>query len=270
MIRTIAKLRFVLLVSILAMYFGRTDRVRAQPITVDWCSNVCGQEVSCNEPCLILPPELPAMEVTCGQYDGGPTNDHCDGDGCEEECSWWSLPSDSCWWEDEETDCGDYGEYGICGDGTCAAWLAEDCTSCEEDCGCPIDPEPECPNQQCEPGETWRTCPADCPEPPEEEDDCGNDSCETTENGDSCPEDCTFSGDACGGFQDCPTGWECVNDVCVWEDPEYKCCGGTGCANQNGQAACSFGQVCKAMFGYAGLVCAPIWPNGSLTPKLNR
>jgi hypothetical protein len=159
-----------------------------------------------------------------------------------------------CWWQDEETDCEGYGEFGYCEDGICIPEQGENCTTCEEDCGCPIDPV--CGANGCEVGETYRTCPLDCDEPLD--DTCPNEICEEDEDGDSCPDDCTFSGDWCGGFPECPNGWECLNDVCVWDtDPIFKCCGGIhdGCAN--GPSVCDANEVCKFDADVNKSICQP-------------
>jgi hypothetical protein len=244
-----------LVIAVFIVYVGhQREIVEAAPVVTDWCSSVCDEEVSCTEPCLVAPPELPAYEITCGEYDGGPANDWCNGDGCADECSWWSIGTDVCWWQDEETDCEGYGEFGYCEDGICIPEQGENCTTCEEDCGCPIDPV--CGANGCEVGETYRTCPLDCEEPPE--DTCGNDICEDDEDGDSCPDDCTFSGDWCGGFPECPDGWECLNDVCVWDtDPIFKCCGGIhdGCANT--PSVCDANEACRYDDDVSKYICKP-------------
>lgn len=261
-------LRVAAMIAVLIVYFGhQRGVVEASPVVTDWCSNVCDEEVSCTQPCLIAQPEWPAMEITCGEYDGGPTNDWCNGDGCVDECQWWSAGSDVCWWENQETTCGGYGLAGECGDDVCVGWQGETCTNCADDCG-PCPEEPECPNDLCEFGETWRTC-IDCPEPTGP-DDCGDDVCGENEDGSSCPEDCTFSGDWCGGFQECPDGWECLNEVCVWETaPVYWCCnagnwGGYACPNVHTpeNPFCAVGEECRALPGADpgdAPVCQPAW-----------
>jgi hypothetical protein len=172
----VRKLLVALAIVGLVIYGGHRDTIlEAAPVVTDWCANVCDDEVSCTEPCLFAPPELPAIEITCGEYDGGPSNDWCDGDGCADECSWWSEPSDVCWWQDQETDCETYGEFGECDDGICVGWQGETCTTCEEDCGvCPV--PPVCGDDECDYGETWRSCPQDCDEPTGPE-DCGDGVC---------------------------------------------------------------------------------------------
>lgn len=258
-------LRVAAIIAVFLVYFGhQREGVEAAPIVTDWCFNVCDAEANCTEPCLVVQGELPALEITCGEYDGGPSNDWCNGDGCEEQCSWWSSPSDVCWWQNEPSTCEDYGDFGECGDDVCVGWQGETCGNCEEDCGVCPEP-PECPNSLCEIGETWRSCPQDCPEPTGPE-DCGDGVCSENEDGTSCPDDCTFSGEWCGGFEECPDGWECVNEVCLWEtDPLYKCCedsedGSVDCLND--WTVCNVGEVCGDMpegDDSDPAVCIPVW-----------
>jgi len=219
------RLRYVLVLVGFLIYAGRNQQpIDAAPRLLDWCDVTCGEEASCGTHCLWAVGQDPVHEYTCGTYDGGPANDHCDGDGCATECSWWSAGGDVCWWNGEESTCEDYGLFGICTDGYCNPAMGENCSTCEEDCGCPPSPPPVCGNNNCEVGETFRTCPLDCYEP--EEDVCGDEICGSTEDGANCPEDCNFSGDYCGNFgAECPEGWDCVNDVCTWHVTHYVCCG---------------------------------------------
>ena len=216
---------------------------------------VFGDE-SCTTACITAPPQMPPMETTCGLFDGGPANDWCNGDGCANECAYWSSPSDVCWWEDEEADCETYGNYGECDDGICVLGLGETCSTCEDDCG-PCFVGPACPNSVCEQGETWWSCPQDCwvPDP----DVCGDEICGPTEEASDCPEDCTFSNDWCGDFEDCPEGWECINDWCVWQsNPLFKCCGGEpeGCAN--GDEVCNANEYCTRDSSVGNIaICKP-------------
>ena len=263
-----ANLRVAALIAMLIVYVGHQRAVleaaptMTAPIATEWCANICDEAVSCSEPCLVVVGQEPAMEVTCGQFDGGPTNDWCDGDGCAAECSWWSLGSDVCWWEDEESTCEDYGEFGECGDDVCVAWQGEDCDICPEDCGgtCPTI---SCGNSECELGESWRNCPQDCDPPPD--DDCGNGTCGPEEDGDNCPVDCASSGEYCGPspYMVCDTGWVCMNDQCVWNDPnKFQCCGGAACATP--PTGCPFGYQCVADAQFFDEpVCLKIWGGGS-------
>jgi hypothetical protein len=247
--------------AVLIVSFSQDRRaVQAAPLVTDWCSSVCGEETSCTEPCLIVQGQLPAIEITCGEYDGGPANDQCDGDDCATECQWWSGPDDVCWWQDEETTCQDYGGSGDCGDDICVSWQGESCDTCPEDCGgdCPII---VCDNAICEYGETWRNCPEDCVAPGE--DDCGDEVCGPTENEETCEEDCLFPGEYCGSapYLYCDTGWVCVQDQCIFNDPnKYQCCGGAAyqCAYNTNQ--CPFGYYCSDTEQFFDEpVCVKMW-----------
>lgn len=258
------RMRYLLVLAGMLLYIGRNQTpLAASSSFLDWCDQVCDDTTSCTTSCLWAVGQEPAHEYTCGTYDGGPSNDHCDGDGCASECSWWSHAEDVCWWNDEETTCEDYGVYGGCGDSYCDP-STENCTSCETDCGCPPSPPPVCGNYICEVGETFRTCLLDCPEP--EEDECGDDICGPTEDGESCPEDCNFSGDYCGNFgAECPEGWDCVEDVCTWHVTHYICCGssklGAKCAY--GPEVCAADEKCQLLPGgdplYDVSVCQKRW-----------
>lgn len=168
----------------------------------------------------------------------------------------------TCWNDLWETTCGDAGGFAAgyceseCGDGYCAS--GENWSTCSDDCGGPP-PSPTCGANGCEPGETNIGCPTDC-SPPSGGDYCGDGECSGSETGANCSEDCTFSGDSCeyppGPY--CVSGWECVENYCVWEtDPVYKCCS-AGCG---GPGMCAVGEACGTVPNYNGLVCKPAWPD---------
>jgi hypothetical protein len=259
------QMRYLLVLASILAYIGTHESaVAAAPPRLDWCFEACDGESSCTQPCLFAEGQNPAIEITCGEWDSGPEHDHCNGDGCADECSWWSVGTDVCWWEGQETDCEGYGEFGSCNDQICVPAQGETCSNCAQDCGaCPVNPT--CANNICEPGETFRTCPLDCD--PQAEDYCGNDVCGPEEDGESCPQDCTFSGDWCGGFEECPDGWDCVDEICVWPmEPVYWCCGkgtwyGFDCPYDS--SVCAVGQVCappkSGMGSGSAPVCQPPW-----------
>jgi len=259
----VRNMRVALVIAVFIVYFGhqREAVVEAAPIVSDWCYEVCDQNASCLEPCRVPQPELPALEITCGMYDGGPANDWCDGNGCADHCAqWWSGASDVCYWQNEQTTCEGYGVFPFCGDLTCAAVQGEDCSSCEEDCGCPLDPAPVCGSYGCEVGESWRTCPQDCGLPPGDN-DCGDGYCDEEEDGYSCSQDCHFSGDYCGEFgAECPDGWDCIEDVCTWHVTHYICCGDSPLGDQcdYGPEVCAADEVCKGLAGFSPYYDPPV------------
>src|SRR5262245_39595812 len=94
------RMRYFLVLAGMLLYIGhRQAPVAASASVLDWCDQVCGETASCSTACLWAVDQEPAHEYTCGTWDGGPGNDRCDGNGCETECSWWSLGEDVCWWE---------------------------------------------------------------------------------------------------------------------------------------------------------------------------
>lgn len=224
---------------------------------LDWCDVACGGEESCGTHCLWAVGQDPAHEYTCGTWDGGPTNDHCDGNGCETECSWYSTEAQVCWFENEESTCGDYGVAGRCGDNACISAQGESCENCEVDCSTCV-PAP-CGNYVCDPGESYLNCPSDCEEPSGGY--CGDDTCDPDEDGDSCPEDCMLLGaNWCNSTHPCPTGWDCEDHACVWgTNPLYVTCNpAVGAA-----ITCPVGQSCRYLSG-AGNVCLPTFTSGSM------
>jgi len=254
----VRNVRVALVIAVLIVYFGhqREVVVEAAPVVSDWCYEVCNETAGCLEPCRVPQPELPGLEINCGMYDGGPANDWCDGNDCDDRCAWWwSGGSDLCYWENEQTTCEDYGVFGYCGDNACVNEQGESCSTCPDDCSV-CEPGITCGNDLCEAGETWRTCPQDCETPVD--DLCGDGQCGEEEDGESCPVDCTFSGDWCGDWPVCPTGWECIDDLCVWEsDPIYTTC-------SPNVTSCPVGQSCQQNLSLNGLyVCTPLFPSGS-------
>jgi len=239
------------------VYFGQPGvTVMAAPATTDdWCDEVCNETASCTESCLYAVGDNPAEEYTCGTYGGGPSEGTCNGDGCADECSWWSVGPDVCWWENEETTCEGFGLYGFCGDNACSPAQGETCGNCPEDCS--ICTPPPCGDEICEAGETFRSCPADCAEPGG--DYCGNGQCGSGEDGESCPEDCTLLHDWCGTGHACATGWECLDNVCSWEsDPQYQCCGESADLCLQGPMDCPPGSTCRVVSsGNSFHVCKP-------------
>lgn len=147
--------------------------VQKQPLVgapVDYCSEACDAQESCNTACL----DDLSNQITCLQYDGGPANGRCDGLVCSEVCSLnedCDLPcyDGSPYFESDcsnynggecentcesvcnpyssssgtvctgsgggSTTCGSFGVYLRCGDGICAT--GEECVGCSADCECP-------------------------------------------------------------------------------------------------------------------------------------
>lgn len=253
------RMRYLLVLAGMLLYIGRNQTpLAATPLVLDWCDQVCNETANCGTSCLWAVGQEPAHEYTCGTYDGGPANDQCDGDGCATECSWWSLGEDVCWWSNEETTCGVYGVYGGCGDNVCVQYQDESCISCAEDCSVCPPPTITCGNFICELGETFRSCPTDCSEPTGGT--CGDGECDPDEDGDNCPEDCTLLFQWCDSEHPCATGWECIDNICVWDtDPQYQCCGGAAQQCLHGPQDCPPGTSCRAIAPPANndLVCKP-------------
>jgi hypothetical protein len=216
----------------------------------DDCDQICGPTAECDQTCYN---EL--FVTTCGEYDGGWTNDWCDGNTCEDICGPYTGGNFVCWWDGELSTCEDFGDAAECGDEICA-WVdgGETCLNCEDDCGCPPDPTPTCGQNGCEVGESWRTCPQDCDEP--ETDDCGDEVCGPTEDAESCEEDCNISQDLCGGQFECPEGWECIRDRCVADEEVLVCCD----QSCGGPLNCDWDEYCGQKSQFPTAVCLPRWP----------
>jgi hypothetical protein len=184
----------------------------------DDCETSCGPTVACDQGCWV---EL--FHTTCGEYDGGHTNDWCDGDTCDEICSPFTSGEFACWLDGDLVDCETYGDFADCGDGICAFFDGgENCNNCEEDCGTNCDDElPNCGDENCDPGETFRRC-AECTDDSVE---CGDGKCGGDEEV-TCPRDCTYSQDGCDEENPCPGGYDCDEfGFCVIEsDPLWQVC----------------------------------------------
>jgi hypothetical protein len=143
---------------------------------MEMCSEVCDEGASCDTEC--FEPAFLFFSTTCGEWDGGFANQHCQGE---------------------------------CGDDVCAEWAGEGCSSCSDDCG-PCPTEPPCGNSTCNLGETCRNCPQDCSCPNPEEP--GDGTCGTGEDLDTY--DCQTPSEFCEDATDCPdygtTGAVCVDN----------------------------------------------------------
>lgn len=162
---------------------ARLSSAVAAATGMEMCSEVCDECADCDTEC--FEPAFMFFSTTCGQWDGGVINQHCEGE---------------------------------CGDDLCADWAGESCSSCSDDCGpCP-DPDIECDNSLCELGETCRNCPEDCscPDPAEP----GDGVCDPTENVETY--DCQTPSEFCEDATDCPdygtTGAVCVDNQCLTDD----------------------------------------------------
>lgn len=211
------------LIAVFAFYQGEY-RLQA---TLEWCYDICGPSAACETECLV--DSDPALESTCGQYDGGaPT---------------WCDP----------------GPY--CGDGICDLEDNEDRNNCSEDCGPPLSPEPECGQFGCEQGEDCWTCPQDCGscEGPDPEDP---DDGECPEEEDPWTDDCLYLNESCEGDGNCASidgrTYMCVDGRCIAEDlPEFT----SAHVMCNGPEDCPAGWSCKGFFIASTFwtFCLPDW-----------
>jgi hypothetical protein len=149
-----------------------------------------------------------------------------------------------------------------CPNGACG--LDENCSTCPQDCPCPIGQQCQngvcvdivtCPNGICGPGENCSNCAEDCPCPPGQQ--CQNGSCVTIltcpngvcgpgENCSNCPQDCP-----------CPSGQTCSNGTCVFCAAGF-CGTGQNCSNCPLGCPCPSGQQCQS----GSCVTIPTCPNG--------
>jgi hypothetical protein len=103
------RVRYVMFLVIASIFVLLRSQLLAA--NLDWCTNSCDPFADCGTECLV--PSEPAFQTTCGEYDGGASNDWC--------------------WE------------GSCGDDTCDMIRGERCWNCSEDCGACPDPPSAAP-----------------------------------------------------------------------------------------------------------------------------
>ena len=116
-------LRYAAFLAVMALSAAKYDAEVLAARTPDPCHQICGPEVECEEPCLFVPePPFEAVEITCGEFEGGGSDGYC---------------------------------LGECGDDYCNEFADETIYSCEDDCG-------SCGDSYCDSGETCSSCSTDC------------------------------------------------------------------------------------------------------------
>lgn len=140
---------FLSLLLVLVFYGdGRLLNLEGRVLAISDCEAVRNGASDCSDPCWYYPPELPGIEITCGEFDGGSLNGHCE---------------------------------GYCGDGYCNSYDSiENIYNCEDDCR-------YCGDDMCDFTESPSSCSDDCGNPPAqggpcaptepEDEECGEDFC---------------------------------------------------------------------------------------------
>jgi len=135
----INRLRFVVVLAVVTVYYSTGDLSGVSASRSDWCDDeqICNDTVECSTECVnrdVFPQEF----ITCGDFYGGWEDSYCENEcGSPNSCSDYESP------ENCPTDCGEPGD-GVCqtayenystGDGDCGSCGDGTCQPSHETCG---------------------------------------------------------------------------------------------------------------------------------------
>ena len=117
-------LRYAVFLGVIALSAAMYDAEVLAARTPEECHQICGPTVDCEEPCLFVPePPFEAVEITCGEFEGGGSEGYCLGECGDDYCNEYA--------DEDIYTCED--DCGSCGDGYCDG--NETCSNCTQDCG---------------------------------------------------------------------------------------------------------------------------------------